>query len=94
MLIDLPGISVGDGVGEGCSSQSDLLVGSVEDRVESLEESHAIDEVESLSTWGANAGNNQVNGTGSTTHGSIKGTRPDLSVGSQIEWNLVNKKLE
>ena len=78
-------LSVGSGIGEGCSSQSDTLVGSVEDGVESLEKSLAIDEVKSLTTWRPNVGNNQINVVGNTTNQCVEVTRPDLSVRSQTE---------
>jgi hypothetical protein len=69
-----------------------LLVARVVDRVESLEESHAQDEVKSLSRWGAKVINNQVNIAGDTTNFTVKGTRPDLSVCSQFELSLVKKE--
>ena len=84
-----PGISVGGGSGEGCSSKSDTLVGSIKDRVESLEETLAVDEIESRSAGIANVCNNQVNVAGSTTKLRIKVTRPDLGVRGQMECSLV-----
>jgi ribosomal protein S3 len=77
--------SVGGGASERCGSQSNTLVGSVEYRVESLEESLAVDEVESRSTCGTNITDNQINNAGNTTNVTVKGTRPDLTVGSQSE---------
>ena len=61
------------------------MVGGVEDRVESLKEALAIDEVESRSARATNVGNNQVNVAGNTTEGGVKATRPDLSIGGQIK---------
>ena len=85
-------ISVASGSGKGCSSQSNLSVSSIEDRVESFEETLAIDEVESRSTIAANVTNNHVNPTGSTTRGRVKATRPYLCIGSQFERDLVKKR--
>jgi hypothetical protein len=73
-------ISIGSGGGEGCCRQSNPGVGSVVDRVESLEEGLAEDEVQSRSTVVALVTNNQINATGSTTNSSIEAARPDLSV--------------
>lgn len=84
-------ILVGGGVSEGCSSQSDPLVGSVEDGVESFEESLAKDEVQSGSTLATNVTNNQVNLAFNTTNGRVKFTRPDLSIGSQLESGLIER---
>ena len=78
-------ILVGGGAGERCGSQSNTLVGSVEYRVESLEESLAVDKVEPRSAVVTNVTNNQVNGACNTTNVSVKGTRPDLTVRSQSE---------
>ena len=78
-------ISVSGGVGEGCSSKADTLVDSIKDRIESLEPSLAVDEVESGSAVVANGSNNQVNVTGNTTNVSVKRTRPNLTVRSQDE---------
>jgi hypothetical protein len=82
---------VGGGTGEGCSSYSDTFVGSVEHRVESLEESLAVDKVKSFPTRGANVTNDQVNFSSNTTNVRVKGTRPDLSVGSQSECSLIKR---
>jgi hypothetical protein len=46
-VLDISGISVEVAVGEGCVSQSDLLVVSVEDSVESFKGRHANNEVKS-----------------------------------------------
>jgi hypothetical protein len=75
-------ISVGGGIGVCCSRQSDPGVGSVVDRVESLEEELAEGEVLSRSTLGAIVTNNQINAIGSAINNSVLGTRPDLSVRS------------
>ena len=85
-------ISVGGGVGEGCFRQSDPLVASIVDRVESLEEALAEDEVHSRSTLGANVDNNQINPTFSTTNNRVEVTRPDLSVRGHFECNLVKRE--
>jgi hypothetical protein len=74
-------ISVGGGGGEACCRQSDPEVGSVVDRVESLEEGLAEDEVQSRSTIVAVILNNQINAIGSTTNSRVEATRPNLSVG-------------
>ena len=74
--------SVGGGVGEACCRQSDLSIAGVVDRVESLKEGLAEDEVHSRSTLGANVTNNQINFTGNTTNIGVEVTRPDLSVRS------------
>ena len=87
-------ILVGGGVGEGCGSQSNTLVAGVEYSVESLKESLAVDKVESRSTVVANVTNNQVDFAGDTANISVKGTRPDLSVGGQSECSLVGKICE
>ena len=76
------GISVSGGVGEGCSSKSDTLVGSIKDSIESLKPSLAVDEVKSGSAVAANGANNQVNVTSNTTNVSVKRTRPNLTVRS------------
>ena len=60
-------ISVGGGVGESCSGQSDPMFASIVDRVESLEEGLAEDVVQSSSGLGANVSNYQINAIGSTT---------------------------
>jgi hypothetical protein len=73
-------ISVGGGVGEACSRQSDPGVGSVVDRVESLEEGLAEGEVLSRITRAATVNNNQINAIGSTTNDIVEVTRPYLSV--------------
>jgi hypothetical protein len=73
-------ISVGGGVGEACSRQSDPGVGRVVDWVESLEEGFAEDEVQSRITRSAAVKDNQINATGSTTNKIVEVTRPDLSV--------------
>ena len=54
-------ISVGGGISECCSRQSDPGLGSVVDRVESLEEELAEDVVQSRSTLVAIVNNNQIN---------------------------------
>ena len=87
-------ISVGGGGSEGCSSQSDPFVGSVVDRVKSFEESLAVDEVVSYSSWGAKVTNNQVNMTGNTTNSRVKVTRPDLSIGRQFKGDLFKKDIQ
>ena len=84
--------SVSGGIGVSCSRQSDLGVGSVVDRVESLEEELAKDVVQSRSTLGANVTNNQINAIGSTPNSSVMDTRPDLSVGGKFKWNLLKRK--
>ena len=86
------GILVGGGVGKRCSSQSNTFVASVEHSVESLEESLAVDKVESLSTGGAKVTNNQVNSAINTANVGVKGSRPDLSVGSQSKGSLVKNR--
>ena len=73
-------ILVGHGVGIFCSRQSDPLIASVVDRVESLEEALAQEEVVSRSTGGAKVTNNQINATVNTTNKSVELTRPGLSV--------------
>ena len=85
-------VSVGSGVSEPCCCQSDPLVGSVVDRVESLQTGLTEDEVHSRSTLGANVLNNQINLILSTTNFRVQGTRPDLSVRGQFEFNLMEKK--
>jgi hypothetical protein len=73
-------IFVGGGVGEFCYRQSDSRAFCVVDRVESLKEGLAEDEVESRSTRGANISNNQIKAPGGTANKSVEVTRPDLSV--------------
>ena len=85
-------MSVRSSVSKRCGGQSNTFVGSVKYSVESLEESLPVDEVESLSTWGTKVTNNQVNGTSNTTNVRVKGTRPDLTIGSQSKCSLVKKK--
>jgi hypothetical protein len=52
-VLDILGtISVGDGVCEGCFSQSDSLIGSVEDRIESLKEDHGPTRKPPKTSWG------------------------------------------
>lgn len=79
---------------EACCRQSDPLVGSVVDRVESLQPDLTEDEVQSSSTLGANVLNNQINLTLNTTNITVEDTRPDLSVRGQFECNLMKKKEE
>ena len=69
-------------MGECCSSQSDPVVGRVVDRVKSLKEALAKDEVQSRSRIGADIRNNRINATGGTTNKSVEVTRPDLGVTS------------
>ena len=64
-------ISVGGDISECCSRQSDPGLGSVVDRVESLEEELAEDVVQSRSTLGADVINNQINAIGSTINSSV-----------------------
>lgn len=92
-ILDISGISVQVkvGVGEACVSQSDSLVGSVEDTVESFKGSHANNEGQTP-TYGANVIYNQVNLTGNTTHGSVKALRQYLGVRSECEVNLIKKR--
>ena len=52
--------SVGFGVSELSRGESDLVVSRVEDVVESLEERHAVDEVESFATVGAQVADDEV----------------------------------
>lgn len=77
------------GIGEAGCCQSDSLVGSVIDRVESLKKSLAEDKVQSRTFLGANVSNNQVNAIGSATNQGVKGTRPDLSVSSKFKCSLI-----
>lgn len=84
---------VGGSRGEGGSSETNTLVGSVEDRVEALEESETVDEVETLARVGAKVIDNAVDGSGNTTDISIEGSGPDLSIGGQAEGGLWSKKL-
>lgn len=79
------------GVGERCVSQSDSLVRSVEDTVESLKGSRAKNERRS-SCGVANIIYNQINLISNTTHDSVKVLRHDLSVRSECEGNLVKKR--
>ena len=60
--------SIHFGVGEFCFRQSNPVLGCVVDRVESLEEGLAEDEVQTRSTRGANVRNDQINAIGSTTN--------------------------
>jgi hypothetical protein len=98
MLIDISDtILVGGGVCEGCFSKSNSLVAGVEDRIESLKESHADNEIHRSSSIRINVSkvgnlNNQMDFTGNTTNFSIKDTRPDLSVRGEFECNLVKKE--
>lgn len=87
-------ILVGGGIGERCGSQSNTVVASVKYSVESLQERLAVDKVESRSTPGANAANNQVNSGRNTANESVKGTRPDLTVRSQSECSAANDKVQ
>ena len=61
-------ISVGVGEGVFGVCQSDLRVGSVVDRVESLKEALTEDEVQARSTLAAEISNDQINAIGSTTN--------------------------
>ena len=56
------------------------MIASVVDRVESLEEGLAEEEVQSRSTLGAAVTNNQIKATGNTTNNTVEVTRPELSV--------------
>ena len=68
-----------------CGSQSNTFVASVEYSVESLEESHADDKVESFSTGGAEITSNQVNSARNTANDV---SRPYLGIGSQSKCSL------
>src|SRR5882757_1292383 len=85
-------VSVGGGGGEPCCRQSDSLISSVVDRVESLEESLTKNEVQSGSTIAASVTNNQINVIGRSINHFFKATRPDLSIGSKFEFNLWRKE--
>ena len=85
-------VSVGDGRGERCYSQSNLIVGSVEDNDKSFKETHAEDEAPRYKAETFKAHNNQINFTGNTAYGNVEVTRPDLSVRNKFEYDLIKKK--
>jgi hypothetical protein len=72
-------------------SESNSLVGSIVDRVVSLKESHAEDEAPRRRVGTVKVTNNQIKFTGNTTNGSVKNTRPDLSVGNEFDFHLIKK---
>lgn len=77
-------------VGEVCVSQSDLLVCTVEDNVESLHGSHAKYEIHSLLV--ATVTDHQIKFIGNTMNGGVKANRRDLRVRIEYEFNLVTKR--
>jgi len=76
---------VAGGLGERGGGETDTVVGSVEDRVEALEESETVDEVETFTAVGAEIGDDEEDATGSATDISVEVTRPDLSISSKLE---------
>ena len=85
------GLLVGGGSGKGRCRQSDPLVCSVVDRVESLEKDLAEDKVQSRSTRVAYVSNNQIYFTGGTTNPGVEVTRPDLSIRREFKRSLGGK---
>jgi len=82
-------VLVGRGRGVRSRCKADSLVGSVEDGVEALQESVAVDEVETLAAGCTEVVDNEVDGTRNTTNISVEGTRPNLSVGGKGIRNTV-----
>lgn len=83
--------SVGGGIRVCGCGKTDLGVRGIEYRVEALEESVAVDEVETLATGRAEVVDNEVDVVGGTTDVGVERTRPDLgvrgeSVGVLCKW--------
>jgi len=76
---------IGGGCGEGGGSETDTLVGGVEDGVEAFEESETVDEVETLTAGCAKTVGDEVDVPSNTANVSVKGTRPDLGIGSKLK---------
>lgn len=66
--------SVGSGGGKGSGSQTDPLVGGVEDGVETLKEGLAVDEVETLAGVSAEVTDDEVHAVGIATNSSVEVT--------------------
>lgn len=66
--------SVGSGGGKGSGSQTDPLVGGVEDGVETLKEGLAVDEVKTLAGGGADVIHDKVHAVGIATNSSVEVT--------------------
>lgn len=79
---------IGGGCGKGGGSETDTLVGGVEDGVEALEEGETIDEVETLTAGCAKAVSDEIDVPSNTANVSVKGTRPDLGIRSKLESGL------
>ena len=67
----------------GCG-KTNLGVGGIKYRVETLKESEAIDEVEALASGRAQVADNEVDGVTSATNIEVEVTRPDLGVGDEF----------
>jgi hypothetical protein len=80
--------SVGGGSRVRGCSKTDTVVGGIEHRVETLKESVTVDEVETLTTGGANRVDDEVDVAGGTTNIGVKGARPDLAVRSESVGGL------
>lgn len=54
--------------------ETDTAVGGIEDRVETLEEGHAVDEVEAFTSGGSEVTHNEVHAVGIATNSSVQVT--------------------
>ena len=79
-------IGIGGGLGKGRISESDLLMGSIKDSVESLKDRLAEDEFILYKFAQARVINNRENVIGTSTSNKciVKVSRPDLSVRSEF----------
>lgn len=90
-------ILVGGGIRVRGCGKTDAGVGSIEYRVEPLEECVAVNEVKPLATGRANVLNDEIYSTGTTTKIGVQRTRPDLGVrGESVGFlcKMVNKGCE
>lgn len=86
--------SVGGGSRVRGCGKTDTVVGGIENRVEALEESVAIDEVETFTTGGAKGVDNEVDVARATTNISVKGARPDLAVRGESVGGAANIEVQ
>ena len=80
--------SIGSGVRERGSGQSDLIIGGVKDGIEALQECVTINEIKTLTTGATNIANNQVNIVSRATDFCVKRAGPYLGVWSESVRHL------
>jgi len=79
-------------MGERGGSQTNTLVGGIEDGIEALKEAVTIDEVETFTRGRTKIVDDEVDAAGSTTDVGVEGTGPELSIGGQLKGGLWVKR--